>query len=100
MRAGRPVAQTTAVGRSAISAAPTASRNDRVSLAVLAVLATIAIFMTRLLPTTPAGRRDHDPATDSLELYRHLTGTAVESQLIKKRRGTHASRAGRFDALS
>jgi MFS family permease len=36
----------------------------RVSLAVLAVLATIAIFMTRLLPTTPAGRRDHDLATD------------------------------------
>jgi len=36
----------------------------RVSLAVLAVLAAIAIFMTRLLPTTPAGRRDHDPATD------------------------------------
>ena len=36
----------------------------RVSLAVLAVLATIAIFMTRLLPTTPAGRRDHDPTTD------------------------------------
>jgi hypothetical protein len=36
----------------------------RVSLAVLAVLAAIAIFMTRLLPTTPAGRPDHDPATD------------------------------------
>jgi hypothetical protein len=36
----------------------------RVSLAVLAVLATIAIFMTRLLPTTPAGHRDHDLATD------------------------------------
>jgi hypothetical protein len=36
----------------------------RVSLAVLAVLATIAIFMTRLLPTAPAGRRDHDLATD------------------------------------
>ena len=35
------------------------------SLAVLAVQATIAIFMVpRLLPTTPAGRRDHDPATD------------------------------------
>ena len=36
----------------------------RVSLAVLAVLAAIAIFMTRLVPTTPAGRRDHDPAKD------------------------------------
>jgi hypothetical protein len=38
----------------------------RVSLAVLAVLATIAIFMTRLLPTASAGRSDHDqPRTDS-----------------------------------
>jgi hypothetical protein len=33
-------------------------------LAVLTVLATIAILMTRMLPTTPAGRRDHDRATD------------------------------------
>jgi MFS family permease len=36
----------------------------RVSLAVLAVLAAIAIFMTRLLPTAPAGRRDDEPAAD------------------------------------
>jgi hypothetical protein len=36
----------------------------RVSLAVLAVLAAIAIFLTRLMPTTPAGRRDHDPAME------------------------------------
>jgi len=35
-----------------------------VSLAVLAVLAAIAIFMTRMVPTAPAGRRDHDAATN------------------------------------
>jgi hypothetical protein len=36
----------------------------RVSLAVLAVLATIAIFMTRLLPTTPAVAIRALPRTD------------------------------------
>jgi len=36
----------------------------RVSLAVLAILAAVAIFLTRLLPTAPAGRRKPDAVTD------------------------------------
>jgi hypothetical protein len=56
----------------------------RVSLAVLAVLATIGIFMTRLLPTTPAGRRDHDPATGltrpPLTPHRHSCRVTVDQE--------------------